>query len=583
MKNALLLFSVLLLLSASKLFPQTLNDYLSAVKGDTLVIKDYYEMNNRPNSLAEVLRLDTTDVPEGRIYELKAGGYYPNYYIQTPKRSIVIIGPDTSIIVNNKNAELPPPLICDAAGVKQSEMNASIQVNGNLTIKNCRIIPAAEDGSTAKIFAEVSASNLRLLFDNCLCEHITGVLVYSEYPGCDFIFRNCYFVNMSGYPCRRDGGVFDSFEKQDSLLVENCTFIMAQGNVWRLRAYPFKRIFFNHNTFINMAGSVFMNLGYQSRMYVVNNIFINCNIQPYPGIHTIDYGEQDPDRQPMGLINVYQDSADEANKTPRIMWCGYNIAYWDPIFDNVIQLVDSDSVNGVTTWMTQMLLMNLRTRQMFDNKTKYPYLTEGSWLKDKPDFTDSKDLLSTQLTVLKDFAIAAVDTSNAVVLPDWRLINTGPDNFIYPDWPVPVDLAYSNPDLITGGLSGFPVGDLNWFPAQKAAWLAQRNEEYANIDWIYYDAVKDPGILPSEFRLLQNYPNPFNPSTKIQYAISSRQLVILKVYDMLGREVATLVNEEQKAGNYEVEFNGSNLASGIYIYRLKAGNFIATKKMLLIK
>jgi hypothetical protein len=85
------------------------------------------------------------------------------------------------------------------------------------------------------------------------------------------------------------------------------------------------------------------------------------------------------------------------------------------------------------------------------------------------------------------------------------------------------------------------------------------------------------------FQLMQNYPNPFNPSTKIQYAISSRQLVILKVYDMLGREVATLVNENQKAGNYEVEFNGSNLASGIYFYRLKDGNYISTKKLVLLK
>jgi len=583
MKNAQLLFSVLLLLYASKLFPQTLKDYLSTVKGDTLVIKDYYEMNNLPNSLAEVLRLDTAGVPPERVYELKAGGYYPNYFIQTPKRSVVIVGPDTSIIVKNKNADLPPPLICNAAGEKQSEMNASIQVNGNLTIKNCRIVPAAADGSTTKIFAEVSSPNLRLLFDNCLCEHITGVLVYSEYPDCDFIFRNCYFVNMSGYPCRRDGGVFDSFEKQDSLLVENCTFIMAQGNVWRLRAYPFKRIFFNHNTFINMAGSVFMNLGYQSRMFVVNNIFVNCNIQPYPGIHTIDYGEQDLDWQPMGLINVYPDSADEANKTPRLILCSSNLAYWDSIFNNVIQLVASDSVNGVTTWLSQMITMNYRSYLMFGNHHKYPYLSEGSWLIDKPDFTDSKDLLSTQLTVLKDFAIADVDTNNSVVLPDWRLINNGPDNFIYPDWPIPVDLSYSNTELITGSLNNFPVGDLNWFPAQKAAWLAQRDLEYANIDRIYYVALKEPGIPPTEYSLLQNYPNPFNPATTINYQIPKSGLVTIMIYDILGREVKTLVNEVKNPGKYKIEFNGSNLSSGIYFCRLKAENYISTKKMILLK
>jgi len=85
------------------------------------------------------------------------------------------------------------------------------------------------------------------------------------------------------------------------------------------------------------------------------------------------------------------------------------------------------------------------------------------------------------------------------------------------------------------------------------------------------------------FQLMQNYPNPFNPSTKIQYAIGGRQLVTLKIYDMLGREVAAIVNEVQKAGNYEVNFNGANLSTGIYFYQLKAGNFEQTKKLILLK
>ena len=95
------------------------------------------------------------------------------------------------------------------------------------------------------------------------------------------------------------------------------------------------------------------------------------------------------------------------------------------------------------------------------------------------------------------------------------------------------------------------------------------------------------------FQLNQNYPNPFNPTTIIKYSIPSARsplqggarggLVTLKVYDMLGREVATLVNENQKAGNYEVNFNGSNLPSGLYFYRIISNNFTATKKMLLLK
>ena len=89
--------------------------------------------------------------------------------------------------------------------------------------------------------------------------------------------------------------------------------------------------------------------------------------------------------------------------------------------------------------------------------------------------------------------------------------------------------------------------------------------------------------IPQEFNLEQNYPNPFNPTTSIQYAVSSRQFVSLKVYDVLGNEVATLANEYREAGRYEVEFDASSLSSGIYFYRLQAGDFVQTRKMILMK
>ena len=92
----------------------------------------------------------------------------------------------------------------------------------------------------------------------------------------------------------------------------------------------------------------------------------------------------------------------------------------------------------------------------------------------------------------------------------------------------------------------------------------------------------------NKFSLSQNYPNPFNPVTKIKYSIPQNVRrktgnVSLKIYDVLGREVATLVNEEKPAGEYEVEFNGTALPSGIYFYQLRAGDFVETKKMVLIK
>jgi hypothetical protein len=89
--------------------------------------------------------------------------------------------------------------------------------------------------------------------------------------------------------------------------------------------------------------------------------------------------------------------------------------------------------------------------------------------------------------------------------------------------------------------------------------------------------------MPSTYLLQQNYPNPFNPSTTILFSIPTSEFVTLKVYDLLGREIATLVNENLSAGSYSYKFDASNLTSGVYFYKLQAGKYSETKKMLLSK
>jgi hypothetical protein len=89
--------------------------------------------------------------------------------------------------------------------------------------------------------------------------------------------------------------------------------------------------------------------------------------------------------------------------------------------------------------------------------------------------------------------------------------------------------------------------------------------------------------LPSHFNLSQNYPNPFNPATIISFSLPSKSFVSLKVFDIMGREVATIVSEEISAGNYSRQWNAAAFASGTYFYRLQAGMFTKTKKLLLLK
>jgi len=99
-----------------------------------------------------------------------------------------------------------------------------------------------------------------------------------------------------------------------------------------------------------------------------------------------------------------------------------------------------------------------------------------------------------------------------------------------------------------------------------------------------YSKIVDVTVTaPFNFSLSQNYPNPFNPSTTIKYSIPTTEFVTLRIYDLFGQEVTTLVNEQKPQGDYSVNFDGSNLASGVYLYKIKAGNFTDSKKFVLLK
>jgi hypothetical protein len=133
-------------------------------------------------------------------------------------------------------------------------------------------------------------------------------------------------------------------------------------------------------------------------------------------------------------------------------------------------------------------------------------------------------------------------------------------------WPVfAVDLdADGDTDILTTASTGNKV---SWL--ENTTIVVNTQDEFFN--------------LPENFFLAQNYPNPFNPSTKISYQIPELSYVTLKIYDVLGNEIATLVNEEKPASEYEVEFNASRLSSGIYFYQLETESYLETKKMLYLK
>jgi glucuronoarabinoxylan endo-1,4-beta-xylanase len=126
------------------------------------------------------------------------------------------------------------------------------------------------------------------------------------------------------------------------------------------------------------------------------------------------------------------------------------------------------------------------------------------------------------------------------------------------------------------------VGDSNFIFTQRPIssddkFTFQTLKSYITTD------VENLVELPTKFELMQNYPNPFNPTTVISYSVLSRGNVTLRVYNILGQEVRTLVNQVQAPGTYQVNFNASDLSTGMYIYQIQAGSFVSSKKMMLVK
>ena len=140
----------------------------------------------------------------------------------------------------------------------------------------------------------------------------------------------------------------------------------------------------------------------------------------------------------------------------------------------------------------------------------------------------------------------------------------GVNDYLDFTWPLDYDLSYTNSALETAGTDGKPIGSLQWWPK-------------------YTDVKDNETVVPNTFALEQNYPNPFNPSTTINYSVPKSGFVTLKVYNVIGQEIATLFAGQLQPGKYVANFDGSKFASGIYIYRLESEGTSITKKLVLLK
>jgi hypothetical protein len=526
-----------------------------------------------PGNINNVITGDTTATgarkDPNRVYVLQQTGSVDTTYFYTATINMAANFNGLTLTIIGKNnpvTGMPPVIEPFILSDNSTPPRFTENLEGNLNFDNLYFLGKRTDGLITAgddrlIDGIPVGSSIRI--NRCVFDDFTagqGALLSYGGSGNSFYITNCEFRNIqsqAGFPTNI---IFA--EAADTLQFVNNTFFAIAFGVWgndNLRYFQFK-----HNT---MVGCAWMPLRiYQAdSAYISDNIFYDTYAWGYDStsIKNGGIGNEPPAVVCFDSLLQFSEPPYTWTEAGRNIVVENNAYYWQTSIDSTITAINSTATDYVVapTWMDS------HTQAMFADKTSWPGLSASNNINADPGFSAS--IVNPMVEGLNMYTVArwngTISTS-----PLWRQMVTNPVNVfgsVAKNWaqtqgyPVPENLKYSA--TLTGS-DGLPLGDLNWYP--EAMGIKQISNG-----------------IPAKFILNQNYPNPFNPTTNIKYSITKSGLVTLKIYNVLGQEVATLVNQDQRPGNYVVDFNASNLASGVYMYRLESGNYSLTKKMVLLK
>ena len=543
-----------------------------------------------------------------KIYKLQAGGWYGLNAIIEDSLGLTIVG--TTPVPGQM-----PAILQTGSTSSGGTFSWMFELYADLTIKNVFLVNADLNNAEAGHLL-VGRSSSRIVLDSVTIDPTASFALLEVAPSvgvCELYITNSLIMQHGNNTDLFDGFEFltDQSSGWDTVYVENNTFVntglsfFMSNNPWQRgtpATYRDKFLWFNHNTIMFAKQNLIGSYLYDSEFFT-NNLLFMVGFVPFtnepPGVWFNNYGDMGPKNSitclvPMDTLMPGQESFPSQRKS----FVEYNSNYLDSRLNNIVKLgVDS----GFVTYLLNIanspsMKDSSREAWMLSDKTDFPYFMAGNNSENMdPKFTNQKiyDVADSAVIWAKyaaEFKDWGFPSGSYPDPSTWPLIFYRADSALgYPTtWPR-FDGTYSNSQLLTGSIEGLPLGDLNWFPAQKAIWqknqasvmthILSEDESVINLT----DVKKENNQTPTAFTLSQNYPNPFNPSTIIKYSIPKSGIVTLKVYNMLGQEVATLVNQMQKSGNYIVNFNANKLASGVYMYRIQSGDFTLTKKMELLK
>lgn len=609
---------LLLILGAMVWLSTTL--YAQAQK-DTVAVLGYYESGNQYGTL--------NDAIDAAI----AGGTINNTVFKLTPYEIYVL--TRSIYLDHgQNLEIvaPKPLRAGEADAQTVQNSAPpqivwteeaitrtyvIQSYGDVVMKNIWVRYADILGN--KVSSSITFENQTVendpeegYFDGCLFDY-DGIGAEAAGAICvkadHFVgnFQNSYWRNNSDNHFRYYGRAV-SFPYQssgwhyDKLLFENCTFtnlgriVMEEGNEYG------DNILINHCTMLNSLEWVVQTQGWVRNTAITNSIFVNPNMLGY---RALDVCAEDQDYNDFedGLCNP--PGGGLLNGITPADSFGFEVPFTDydrKIFigNNVYAFTDY-----MKAWYEGCVWCKDQIRQRRREELYHPPPMLG---ENEIAFIDSMDAggnkvfktMNVDWSTIYDTAPAFIEEATNVdtflIFVEYKWSTAADIDWSYrPDagfkqtWPLPENMAYTDAAYQAAAMGGFPLGDLNWYPNQLPAWQAQRDAEWVTINnWLNHgsptSSIKETaGPVPTDYSLGQNYPNPFNPTTQIEYSVPRNGHVSLKVYNMLGQEVATLFEGVQKSGNYAATFDAKDLAGGVYMYQLKSGSVSITKKLVLMK
>lgn len=497
------------------------------------------------------------------------------YYMTAPitvKGSVKIIGRTNPVTGH-------PPVIAPYINGDNSSIGYFFSPQGNdtLTLKGLYFLGTRPDGvANTGRFVNPSGDYNVFYFDKCVLENISGAGTPNLFDTwghshCSFYVTNCEFRNNQDDNPQNPGFAWIDVSTTDipcdTALFRNNTFFFTGGYVLGGSGYGCSWLDFQHNTVFMSAGGGIFDLYQMHHAVIRNNVFYASSAASAPNSWSIVPGNWDS-----GLIIL--DSLSTLKSSP------YNMAESDRHLT-----ITNNAYFWPTQFYTEWTKLNNYVQQfigaqpgILTNKTTWPNITVTNNDSVDPGFNST--LVATSIAKMITLADTCWGGTASGAAGGYRpyvypLSDPPSSNSTWPNvsstwastqgYPVPENLRYSNTTLKTAGSDGLPLGDLNWFPELKPTGVSGNSK------------------VPTTFALHQNYPNPFNPSTVISYSISTNAPVRLSIYDILGREVAVLVNEVQTSGQHTVNFNASHLSSGIYFSKLSSSGMTISKKMVLMK